>query len=114
MEIMAAALRSTPQYCPSALARTMSSPVPVAFVLAWTKDATMSMTVMINQVYLNIINVQIDFYDVLLISDEINCERVSFEPGYQGSIVPPPPPVEGQNKAIVNISLSLAKVMDIK
>ena len=60
MEIMAAALRSIPQYCLSALARTMSSPVPVGFVLVWTKDATMSMTVMTNQVYLDLINAQMD------------------------------------------------------
>ena len=54
-EIMAAALRSTPQYCPSALARTMSSPVPMGFVLEWKKDATMSLTVMTYQVYLSLI-----------------------------------------------------------
>ena len=58
-EILTATLRSTPQYCPSALARTMSSPVPVGFVLAWTKDATMSMTVMTNQVYFSLIKTQI-------------------------------------------------------
>ena len=48
------------------------------------------------------------------ISDEVNCDRVSFDKGYQGSIVPPPPPAAGQTKADIKIGLSLSKLMDIK
>ena len=54
-------------------------------------------------------------------SDEAHCTRVAIDKGYQKSFVPPPlelnvlaQSLEEQNKADINVSFSISKLMDIK
>ena len=54
-------------------------------------------------------------------SDEAHCSRVAIDTGYQKSYVPlpmklrmPSQSLEEQNKADINVSISISKLMDIR
>ena len=54
-------------------------------------------------------------------SDEANCTKVAIDKGYQKSFVPPPlelnvsaKSLKEQNKADINVSFSILKLMNIK